>query len=160
MKFKKKPHSILFVCTANICRSPMAAGLFLSMMEKANLRPMWRIESAGVWARDGMKVPNDEQQVMENLGIDLSGHLSREITEHIICDFALILTMEPGQKEALQIEFPNIAKHVYLLSEMVGETKTISDPYLGTKMDYLRIAEEISDILIKGRQRIFDLAEN
>ncbi len=70
----------------------------------------------------------------------------------------LILTMEKGHKEAITAEFPEIAGRVYLLTEMVGSSHDIHDPY-GLEMEaYRETALEIDEYLSDGFEKILALA--
>lgn len=148
--------SILFVCTANICRSPMAMALFKSKVDNDGLN--WRIESAGTWAMDGNAASTNSQHVLFEFGIDLSHHTSRSV-EHILLDeFDLILVMEQGHKEALKVEFSSISDRVFLLYEMIGIKKDVHDPYGGRLVDYVETADEINQILSAGIAKIIEIA--
>jgi protein arginine phosphatase len=148
--------SVLFVCTANICRSPMAMAIFRSKIGQGI--DSWRIESAGTWAIDGEPVNQKVLQVVSERGMDLSEHRSRSTTSELLRSFNVILTMEQGQKEALQVEFPEVAKRVYLITEMVGSMYNVHDP-VGGPIDGFRItADEIDNILTSGFDRIIQLA--
>jgi protein-tyrosine phosphatase len=68
---------------------------------------------------------------MKTMGLDTSGHRSRRVTGEMMADFDLILTMEAGHKEALLVEFPELAGRIYMLSEMVGDRRDIADPIGG-----------------------------
>ena len=81
------------------------------------------------------------------------------VSEEILAEFDLILTMESGQKEALCIEFPQIAKRVFMLSEMAGSRISISDPIDRSVAGIRDVALEIEDWLRLGKDRIFQLAQ-
>lgn len=149
-------HSVLIICTANQCRSPMAMGILKSKVEQ--LPGEWTIESAGTWAAEGAPANQKTQQVMAELGLDIKDHRSRIITRGMLSSFNLILVMEPGHKESLQIEFPEVASRVYLLSEMVGLTFTIMDPVGGDIEEYRATAQEIERIMTDGLEKITSLA--
>lgn len=150
-------HSVLFVCTANICRSPMAEGLLRARLGDA--APDWRIDSAGTWAMDGEGAAPRAIKVLKTRGIDLSEHRSRIVNPAILSRANLVLVMEKGHKEALQVEFPRYASKIYLLSEMVGEIHEIKDPIGRSTADFEKTAHELEDILERGLGVIAQLSE-
>lgn len=148
--------SVLFVCTANMCRSPMAQGLFQAQL--GNLDG-WRVESAGVAALDGSPASQKTLQILAERGIDLSFHRARQIDPPLMEQFALILVMEQRHKSILQSQFPQFASKVFLLSEMVGEEWEVDDPGGGTLEDYRYTAFQIERVLREGIARIEQLAQ-
>jgi len=154
-----REYSVLFVCTANVCRSPLAAELFRHLIQRMNgTCEIWSIESAGIWATPGQPAANEVQAVLWELGIDISDHRSRLVSKNILKRFSLVLTMEPGQKEALMIEYPELKQRIYMLSEMAGVEITIRDPIGGTMNDFKQAADEIERWLREGEDRIRQLA--
>jgi protein-tyrosine-phosphatase len=151
---------ILFVCTANQCRSPMASILFQNLVNKPTDIRYWRIESAGTWAIDGIPAAESAQIVMERRGLDLGQHKSRGVNAEMLSSFDLILTMESGHKESLRIEFPKVAKRVFLLSEMTGKQFDIHDPIGGSIDDYEATATELERLLIQGFENITKIAQD
>lgn len=145
--------SVLFVCTGNSCRSPMAAAMFKQMVGDD-----WRVESAGIRAVDGMPATAEAQQEMASRGLNLSKHRARTVTEEMIHTFDLILTMEEGQKEALRVEFPLEAGKIYTLMGMSGLTGDVVDPIGKGKEEYHRTADEIASLLQAGKRQIIKLA--
>lgn len=120
---------------------------------------MWRVDSAGTWALDGAEAVKNTLAVMDSRGIDLSAHRAKTVTKEMLERFHLILTMEYGHKEALQVEFPHIAHRVYLLSEMEGKILQVEDPVGRGLPAYEEAAAKIDQILARGMQRIFALVE-
>ncbi len=150
--------SVLFICSANVCRSPMAMGLWQAQVCPAAAE--WRIESAGIWALIGASVAQNTQSILKNRGIDLSAYRSRQVTAKIMKDFNLVLTMESGQKEALRLAFPQFATRIYMLSEMIGQVFEIEDPMGQGQDEFNLTAQEIDLILSEGSQTIYKLADS
>jgi protein-tyrosine-phosphatase len=148
--------SVLFVCTANICRSPMAMALWRAKVGLSGAE--WRIESAGTWAMDGQQAAVGAQSVLREIGLDVTSHRSRTVSSEMLLSFNLILTMERGHKEALCVEFPTIARDVYMLSEMIDAMYDIQDPIGGSESDFRGTLREIDNILTAGSERINLLA--
>ena len=137
----------------------MAAALLLARIQKecADWQD-WQIGSAGTWALDGEMAANVSRQVMAERGIDISAHRAQTVTAEMLDQYNLILTMEPGQKEALQVEFPAFADRVFLLSEMEGAQLAVEDPYGGPIEGYRATARKIDRMLVRGMTRIVSLA--
>ena len=154
--------AILFVCTANICRSPMASAMFKEMLRENQISEQWQVESAGTWALEDQAAADGSQTVMSERGLDISNHRAQSVSEELLQSFDLILTMERGHDEALRTEFPEIANRVYLLSEMANQKGNIDDPYGGPASGYEDTAEEIEELLKVGYEKILQLvsAEN
>ena len=120
----------------------------------------WRVESSGTWAINGEPAAINTQKVLEARGIDIRSYRSRLITRELMRQFNLILTMERGHKEALSIEFPDLAGRVHLLSEMVGDVYDINDPIGGPLVDFQDTAKEIDQIFSDGFEKIEALSED
>lgn len=87
--------TILFVCSGNTCRSPMAMALFRLKGTEV------RAESAGIFAADGQPASPEAVKACKLLGADLSGHRSRRITPEIIEDSDIIAAMTLSHKMQL-----------------------------------------------------------
>lgn len=153
--------AVLFVCTANVCRSPMAAALFYARVSQAIPSGKdWLVDSAGTWGRNGLPASENSVLAMRGRGLDISAHRSKVVTSAQLALFDLILVMEPGHKEALRIEFPELAARVFLLSEMSGPAQPIADPYGSTLDQYEKTAKEIEAYLDAGMPKIIEIAQN
>lgn len=151
--------SVLFVCTANRCRSPMAAALFGSLVSQVQRGEGCRVDSAGTWATDGTSATLLACRVMHERGLDLSGHRSKRIRAGHLQDADLVLVMEDGHREALSIEFPEYLARIHLLSSIVGERYSLCDPEDASLESHRILASEIADLLQRGLPRIRLLLE-
>jgi protein-tyrosine-phosphatase len=149
---------ILIICTANICRSPVAAALLRDRLRQRGLTD-WQVGSAGTWVMEHRGASRNSIEVMARNGLDISGHRSAMVDEAYLSEADLVLTMEDGHAEALRAEFPEQAYKVYLLSQMIGRTYNIADPYGGPLEEYEQMYEEVRQVIDDGLERIITLAQ-
>jgi len=149
--------SVLIVCTANICRSPMAEAILKKLVANQPDAAEWHIESAGTWAIDGISAAVMSQQVMQSMGMDISSHHSQRVSKKLIRKFDLILTMERNHKEALMVEFAEFADRFHMITEIIGAEYDVNDPIGGELADYQETALELEHILSTGLARIIQL---
>lgn len=120
---------ILFVCTANQFRSPIAAACFTRKLISIGAGDTWTVESAGTWTPAGLPAHPLAIEEAAKLGLDLSAHRTCEVDAALLAAADLIVVMEQGHKEALEAEFPAVRGRVILLGNLAnipgGE---ISDP--------------------------------
>lgn len=146
--------SILFVCTANRYRSPIAEACFKAALSKDHEQhQVWDISSAGTWTKDGLPAMQNAIEKATLLGLDIAAHRSRVVTADLLENTDLIIVMEEGQKEALQNEFVQDAGKIFLLSEVtVGLAYNIPDPVI--KKDVGNVPKEICDLIRNHRKKI------
>lgn len=150
--------NIIIVCTANICRSPVAEAVLRDRLQARGLDG-WQISSAGTWALTEREASRFSIQVMAEEGLDISRHQAQMIKPEHLEMVDLVLCMEAGHAEALRVEFPGFASKITLLSEMVGRQFSISDPYGQPIEMYRQMAANVIEIIDDGLERIVELAE-
>jgi L-threonylcarbamoyladenylate synthase len=143
---------ILFVCTGNTCRSPMAALLFNHL----NRKPGWYADSAGMAAIYGERVSSLAVAALElNFSIDLSGHRARPLTIDLLNEASRVVTMTTAQKDALRRGFPGHRDRIFTIGEMAGEPQwNVSDPYGGDLRQYEETAALLASLIEKLIDRL------
>jgi protein-tyrosine-phosphatase len=125
-----KNAKILFVCTANICRSPMAEALLKDFVKKDGETSGSTVEvrSAGISNTSGADASDQALFVMREKGIDISRHKSRGINRETVEWADLVLCMEAEQLNSLRRSYPEAWNKIHLLAEYCGRGGDIVDP--------------------------------
>src|SRR5215212_10373910 len=98
--------NILFVCTANICRSPVAEVIFSNWLARKAIPGDWQVTSAGTWALSGQAASPYSREVLAERGLELGDHRSRRVDREMLEHSDVVLCMTRSHAEAIQIEFP------------------------------------------------------
>ena len=122
---------IIFVARSGTCREPMAAGILQDFMLKKEIEVLAR----GLVVSFPEPLNRKVEAVLISNGITLKDFSSVQLSEKDITDRTLVLTMEAGHRDKVLARFPN-AKHVYVLTEFVGDELEIIDPYGGALTSY------------------------
>ena len=149
--------SILFICTTNQVRSPIAVEMFKALLphdQAAN----WQVASAGMWTQEGLPAGTIAQQVMYEFGLDLSRHRTRCVTADLLQHVDLVLTMKAEHKRTLQNEHPDLGQHIYLLSELAGGAWDVPEPDHQSMLDVRTAADTLQYLLTRSRAQITSLA--
>ena len=150
--------SILFVCSANIIRSPMAEALFKQKLGRFLSLQDWIVSSAGVNDLGGYELDENAQAAIKGLGVDLSNHVSRQLDENLINTFDLLLTMELEQKNSISAAYPQYGDKIFFLGDVADPKSDVPDPRSRPLDEYLAIAKDIQFRLENGFIKILLLA--
>src|SRR5215208_1732578 len=121
---------ILFICTANVCRSPMAEAIFNALAEERGLP--WRAESAGVAALVDEDITPNARAALDEVGIYANEHRARQVGEEMLEEADLVLGMGPRHVATLRGRFGGLSERVYVLPEYAlgaPPEEGIPDPY-------------------------------
>ena len=129
---------LVFVCTGNTCRSPMAECLARAMLTRREPREAWTVLSAGVYALSGAPASEGARRAMERRGLTLEGHRSRAVTRVLLDHAALVVGMGPGHIAQLRAMYPDCQTPMRAFDD-----PPISDPYGGDDAAYERAARDL-----------------
>jgi protein-tyrosine phosphatase len=138
---------ILFVCTGNTCRSPMAEQLARDLLAKRLGCPARELEdrgvivcSAGVSAGVGGRASAEAVEVMAQAGLDLSGHETHPLTEPLVRHADLVLTMTQAHRQTIVSQWPSTAERTCVLCR---DGSDVLDPIGGSRECYEHCADQI-----------------
>ena len=131
---------ILVVCVGNICRSPMAEALLQRALRGQD---GLTVESAGLGALVGHPASEYSQELMVEMGLDISEHRARQIHPDMVRDADLVLVMEARHKRAIDDADATARGKVYRLCEW--QDRDIDDPYRQPKAAFADALEDIEE---------------
>ena len=140
--------NIIFVCTGNTCRSPMAEGFFKTLCADS---AAFDVCSRGIAAIDGMSASEYSVIAASELGSDISSHASHQITQDDVSWADFIFTMTSSHASVLKAAFPEAAQKIFTIAEF-ALSADVSDPYGGDLGTYRECAVQ----LMSAVQKIYD----
>lgn len=142
---RKKKRTVVFVCTGNTCRSPMAQGLLEHYLEEHGVRHI-EVRTAGVMTIPGLLPTPEAVQVMDGVGIDVRKHRSAPLTPEMLRKADLVLGMTPFHVQFALRMAEDARDKTFLLKEYTKsdlKNYQITDPMGATLEVYKRVFREI-----------------
>lgn len=137
---------IIFVCTGNTCRSPMAEGIVKA------LAPDIEVESRGIFVTPGMTTHVFTKKLLnEKLGIELD-HPARQMSDGDCLSADLVLTMTQAQADFIRNH--GACTEVYTLPDFAEDGGEVPDPYGGPLTVYEKTYDDLTRLIIKTLEKI------
>jgi len=151
---KKK---IIFVCTGNTCRSPLAQVFTKSVLKELNEE--WEVESAGVAVFAEKAASESARLVAAEYGLDLSGHISRQLMISHLHEADLVLAMTGNHVRAINQRYPDFKQKICALKEFLGDSGDVTDPFGGDLNIYRASSRELRDLTVRLVEKLknFDI---
>lgn len=146
--------NVLFVCSGNTCRSPLAAAVMSRLLASAG-RDDIAVSSAGTGAYDGAPASEGAYLVALEDGLDLSAHRARLLDPALVRQADLILGMSRGH--VTRVERLGGQGKAYLLAEYAGATGPdldVRDPFGGDVEGYRAVLQQLKGLLVPVRDRL------
>ncbi|MGB4661594.1 MAG: low molecular weight protein arginine phosphatase [Mobilitalea sp.] len=148
----EKYQKIIFVCTGNTCRSPIAEAIFKNLEKVSDIK----VISRGLVVLFAEPLNPKAEIIIKKHDLDLSNHVSKGLKASDIDENTIILTMTESQKKKVLELYPEV-KEVFTIKEYAGESGDVADPYGGTLMDYEECYIELGRLVKKSVYKLNDV---
>ena len=145
--------NVLFVCSGNTCRSPIAQGLLREkVVNDAELKGQVFVGSCGLGAFFGDPAQPNAIEAAAKLGADITAHRSTRFGDVMFDSYDLILTMTKAQKDLMVTHAKEYADKIFSLSEYISDGAdftNVADPFGGDIDAYDKCAAQLNDLVEK-----------
>ena len=158
----KRQYVITFVCSGNICRSPMAEGILKKLLEKSKYINQIKISSAGTLNLPPTQASEEAIKISHNHKVDISKHQSSPVDRFILDESNIIICMATYHYNILLKNYPEYADKIYILKNM-NRDESLDDPSIADPIGmseefyeqiYLEIEVELKRIVANLREKI------
>lgn len=143
---------IVFICTGNICRSPMGHHYMQKRVIDKNICNNYLIDSCGTYASTGDRATKNAIEAMKKYDVNMQNHRAKHITEIDLNKYDLIVCLTQNHKTHIALLYPSIQDRVFTLKEYVNPEsgyKDIDDPWGLSMQVYEQCASEIVEYVDK-----------
>lgn len=152
------PNEIVFVCTANTCRSPMAAALFRHALDAQDdsLKSL-KVSSAGVSAFPGQIASQNSIDALKKVGIDLVDHKSQGLSQELVDGALAFFCMTDSHLAMLNYQIDPPPPNAFLMRQFIGDgiDDQIPDPFGGTLRQY----ESCRDSMVEAIPSLIEIVK-
>lgn len=150
----ERRRQVLFVCTGNTCRSPLAAAVAQAWLDRQGIAAV--AVSAGIGAEDDAPASAGAREVAREAGLDLETHRAQLLTRPQVLAADLVLTMGSRHRDFIGVLAPEAGSRVHPLRDYAsggGDTRDIEDPFGGGRTVYRQTLRELQPLVERALQR-------